>query len=107
VVVVTNPSPSSPTPLYQCGTTWAGAPVGFLAHHYGWGAIYHLFMTVTLMAGVFFLIPALQVENNIDVLTPVSEGWRRVVGGGKKKKEEEEEEKKKATTTKERKKKES
>jgi hypothetical protein len=46
----------------QVGASWAGAPVGFVAQHWGWGAIKHLWAASLLAAAGCLSVPGLLVK---------------------------------------------
>jgi hypothetical protein len=50
-----------PSAWRQCGASWAGAPVGFLAQHYGWQAIWALWTGSVVTAGVLLALPNLML----------------------------------------------
>lgn len=45
----------------QVGASWAGAPVGFIAQHWGWGAIRHIWALSVILAAGFLAIPGMIV----------------------------------------------
>lgn len=45
--------------VVQVGASWAGAPVGFVAQHYGWGAIRLLWGASILSSTVLLAVPGL------------------------------------------------
>ncbi|EWM25612.1 Major facilitator superfamily domain, general substrate transporter [Nannochloropsis gaditana] len=46
----------------QVGASWAGAPVGFVAQHWGWGAIRHLWAASLLASAGLLSAPGLIVK---------------------------------------------
>ena len=46
----------------QVGASWAGAPVGFVAQHWGWGAIKHLWAASLVAAAGCLSVPGLLVK---------------------------------------------
>lgn len=46
----------------QVGASWAGAPVGFVAQHWGWGAIRHLWAASLVAAAGSLSVPGLLVK---------------------------------------------
>lgn len=46
----------------QVGASWAGAPVGFVAQHWGWGAIKHLWAASLLATAGCLSVPGLLVK---------------------------------------------
>ena len=51
----------------QVGASWAGAPVGFVAQHWGWGAIRHMWAASLLASAGFLSVPGLLVQVRVRV----------------------------------------